>query len=110
ANLGAEDTTTPYGIVWNSTTTNDGSHVLGAVARDAAGNTTQATTITIRVDNLAPPAPANVRDGSAADLQYTNVKTQLTANWDAVVDPGSGVNHYELAIGSTAGGTQVRAY
>ena len=38
-NVGAEDTTSPYSIVWNTTTVSNGSHTLSAVARDAAGNT-----------------------------------------------------------------------
>ena len=40
ANLGAEDTTAPYSISWDTTTAANGSHTLTAVARDAAGNTT----------------------------------------------------------------------
>src|SRR5438132_2849785 len=38
ANLGAEDTATPYSMSWNTTTASNGSHTLSAVARDAAGN------------------------------------------------------------------------
>src|SRR5205085_816534 len=40
AALGAEDTTAPYSIAWDTTTVANGSHTLSAVARDAAGNTT----------------------------------------------------------------------
>ena len=39
-NLGAEDTSAPFGVVWNTRRTPNGSHTLTAVARDAAGNTT----------------------------------------------------------------------
>jgi hypothetical protein len=44
--LGAEDTSAPYAISWNPTT---GRHVLGAVARDAAGNSTRAAELTVLV-------------------------------------------------------------
>src|SRR5581483_11727248 len=54
ANLGTEDTTSPYSITWNSTTATDGSHTLTAVARDAAGNTTTSAGVTVTVDNTAP--------------------------------------------------------
>jgi hypothetical protein len=37
-NIGSEDTTSPYSAVWNSTTAPNGSHVVFALARDAAGN------------------------------------------------------------------------
>ena len=48
ANLGAEDTTAPYSVTWNTTTATNGSHTLTAVARDAAGNaTTSAAFVTV---------------------------------------------------------------
>ena len=37
--LGAEDTTSPYSVSWNTTTVANGAHTLTALARDAAGNT-----------------------------------------------------------------------
>ncbi len=40
APFGAEDTTDPYAVAWNTTSAANGSHTLTAVARDAAGNTT----------------------------------------------------------------------
>ena len=50
-NLGAEDTTSPYSVTWNTTTATNGSHTLTARARDAAGNTTTSSSVTITVDN-----------------------------------------------------------
>jgi hypothetical protein len=41
--LGSERTTAPYSVTWNTATTSNTSHVLTAVARDAAGNRSQAT-------------------------------------------------------------------
>ena len=65
-NLGAEDITSPYSISWNTTTATNGSHTLSARARDAAGNTTTSSNVTVIVDNSAPtititaPAAGNV--------------------------------------------------
>src|SRR5262249_5148051 len=39
-NLGAEKTTAPYSITWDTTQVSNGSHTLLAIARDAAGNQT----------------------------------------------------------------------
>ena len=39
-NIGAEDTSAPYAVSWNTTTVANGSYSLTAVARDAGGNTT----------------------------------------------------------------------
>ena len=49
-NLGAEDTTSPYGVSWDTTTVADGSHTVASVVRDAAGNTA-ATSSTVEVVN-----------------------------------------------------------
>ena len=49
AALGAEDTTSPYSISWNSATATNGSHTLSARARDAAGNQTTSTAVTVTV-------------------------------------------------------------
>jgi hypothetical protein len=51
ANLGAEDTTAPYSVSWNTTTASNSSHTLTAVARDAAGNTATSSGVTVTVAN-----------------------------------------------------------
>jgi len=53
ANLGAEDTTSPYSVAWNSTSTTNGPHTLTAVARDAA-NTTTSAGVSVTVNNAGP--------------------------------------------------------
>jgi hypothetical protein len=50
-NLQAEDTTSPYSISWDTTSASNGSHTLTATARDAAGNTTTSSSITVTVSN-----------------------------------------------------------
>ena len=51
--LGAEDTASPYGVSWNTTTATNGTHTLTAVARDAAGNTTTSAAVSVTVNNAA---------------------------------------------------------
>ena len=51
APLDAADTTSPYGIAWDTTGVVNGPHTLKAVATDAAGNQTTAQTITVDVQN-----------------------------------------------------------
>ena len=43
APLGAERTASPYAMTWNTATASNGGHIVGAVARDAAGNGATAT-------------------------------------------------------------------
>jgi hypothetical protein len=57
-NLGAEDTAGPYSTVWDTTKTTNGTHTLGAIARDAAGNKTTATLSVTVANSLTPPGTA----------------------------------------------------
>jgi YVTN family beta-propeller protein/VCBS repeat-containing protein len=52
--VGAEDTTDPYGVSVLSTVTYDGTYMVTAVARDAAGGTTISAPVAFVVDNTAP--------------------------------------------------------
>jgi hypothetical protein len=80
ANLGAEDTISPYANVWNTTTVADGPHTVTAVARDAAGNTTTSATVTVTVSNsdttaptvsITAPATGATVSGSAVTISAT---------------------------------------
>ena len=64
ANIGAEDLTAPYSVSWNTTTVSNGNHVLTAVARDAAGNSTTSNGRTMRVSNAAPPPEPDLEEFS----------------------------------------------
>ena len=82
SNLGAEDTSSPYGITWNTTTATDGGHTLTAVARDAAGNTTTSSGVVVTVDNVAGdaevPTVAITAPSNGATVSGTTVA--VTAN------------------------------
>jgi hypothetical protein len=77
ANVGAEDTTAPYAITWNSIASTNGSHALTAIARDAAGNTATAAAVTVTVDNSAPVVAITSPTGGAL------VAGAITINADA---------------------------
>ena len=84
-NIGSEDTTAPYGINWNSTTSANGNHTLSAVARDAAGLSATAT-ITINVQNLILPPPsqtANLVPNPSLETSTngTSPDAWLAGNW-----------------------------
>lgn len=51
--LGNPQTTAPFTLTWNTTTTSNGSHTLSVVARDAAGNFSESS-VTVTVSNAAP--------------------------------------------------------
>ncbi len=51
ATTGAETTVTPYQVSWNSAGASNGTHVIRALARDAAGNTTTSAPVTVTTSN-----------------------------------------------------------
>jgi hypothetical protein len=55
--VGAERTTPPYSVAWDTTTVPNGSHVITASARDAAGNSATSATVSVTVSN-GGPAPS----------------------------------------------------
>ena len=55
--IGPEDTTSPWSISWNAPAAGPGTHVLTAIARDAAGNTTTSATVSVTVST--PNTPPN---------------------------------------------------
>jgi chitodextrinase len=83
-NLGAEDTAAPYSFSWDTTTVNNGSHTMTAVARDAAGNVQTATTITVTVSNVTVTYRAEDinQDGSVnlLDFSLLSAKFGLTGS------------------------------
>jgi hypothetical protein len=49
--IGAEDLSAPYQVSWNTAGVANGSHVLRAMARDAAGNVTTSDPVAVEVKN-----------------------------------------------------------
>ncbi|HVZ59748.1 MAG TPA: LamG-like jellyroll fold domain-containing protein, partial [Terriglobales bacterium] len=121
--LGTEDTTAPYSISWDTTTTSNGSHNLSARARDAAGNLGTSTSISVSVSNAAPPPPGGLvaayalNEGSgtaASDLSGNSNNGTLTngptwaagkyglgVNFDGVNDYVQVNNSSTLGLGGT---------
>src|SRR5260221_8025549 len=66
ANLGAEDSSSPYSVSWNTTTTGNGSHTLRAVARDLLGVQYTSNAVTVTVSNAPPPPPQDTTPPSVS--------------------------------------------
>jgi chitodextrinase len=92
ADFGAEDTSSPYSIAWDTTTTANGSHTITAVARDAAGNTKTATNVTITVNNVVtppPPPPTPTQKGDCNGDGHVNLidLSILLSHYNSVYSP-----------------------
>ncbi len=87
-NFRAEDTLSPYSIQWDTTTVALGNHILTAVARDAAGNTANASPVTVTVPQNYTLCNDADRDGLPDyDVNTCSLGTdkciQSVSNWNA---------------------------
>src|SRR5205809_412336 len=103
-NLGAEDTSAPYSVSWNTTTASNGSHTLTAVARDGLLGTlwtSDPVTVTVSNDITRPTVTINQAAGQADPTSASPI------NFTAVFsEPVSGFTGAGVTIGGTAGGTK----
>ena len=67
-NLGSEDTSSPYSVSWNTATVSNGSHTLTARARDAAGNQTTSSSVTVNVSNTPTTTPSSITSGMISSV------------------------------------------
>lgn len=79
--VGSEDTAAPYQVSLDTKTLTNGTHLVTAVARDAAGNSATSTAVSITVNNLAPDttAPTVSLTAPAADANLVGT-VSLTAD------------------------------
>ena len=84
AALGAEDTSAPYQVAWNTTAVGNGTHLLTAVARDAAGHQTTSDPVTVTVAN-ADPGTRRIQSKSGSGAPAAAV----TLSFDAATTTGN---------------------
>ena len=87
---------------WVLEQTNGTSNVY-AKFKDDADNESHCIGDSIVHDDTAPSAPATINDGE----RMTVAKTSPSITWDASVDKGSGISHYEIAIRNAADDSEV---
>src|SRR5207248_1768641 len=84
--LGAEDTGGPYSVSWNTTTASNGAHTLTAIARDAAGNRTTCSAVSVTVNNdKTPPTVSITSPAGGATVSATISVTASASDNVAVV-------------------------
>lgn len=124
-NLGSEDTSSPYSVVWSTNGATNGSHNLTAVARDNSGHLTTSTAVSVTVSNTTPvtpiPIPAanvngiNVGEGYVDHDQRQIVRTANNVVYMAAADDnpcqvsggGKGLLHMWKGVGSQPGNASV---
>jgi len=102
-NLGAPDTTAPYTISWNTTGAANGVHVLGAVARDAAGNQAS-TSRSVTVNNQSTSG-----DTTLPSVGLVTPTTGTTTSGDVVIEASASDNVGIAGVRFTVNGVTVGA-
>jgi len=95
-NNGPEATQAPYSSQWNTLNATNDSHIITAIARDAAGNMTTSAAVTVSVSNVATenqqPGSANwAINGPAADDVGKQIKGYASAT---SVNKGDSITFY----------------
>ena len=90
ADLGAEDTSAPYSISWNTTLVPSGAHRLEAVARDLSQNTRTSAEVVVVVRN-STGAFAQSSDGlvSIEAEHYASKISRASKNWTFASELGA---------------------
>jgi hypothetical protein len=99
-NLGAEDTTAPYSISWNTATASVGTHTLTATARDAAANTTTSAGVSVTIPAAFDFALSN--GGAKTVTQGSNVTNTITATLSSGTTTAATFSASGLPTGVTA--------
>jgi alpha-mannosidase len=106
ANLGSEDTSSPYSVSWSTALSQNGTHVLSARVRDIAGNLGTAPNVSVTVNNSDVTAPSVPTGVAAAAVSSTQINLSWNASSDAV-----GVTGYRLTRnGSVLASTTATSY
>ncbi len=82
ANLGAEKTSPPFSISWDTTAAANGQHTLTAVARNAAGQTGNSAPVSVTVQNSSGGGPtiSITSPTSGATLSGTSTVTAVASS------------------------------
>src|SRR5204862_126789 len=93
-NFIGSDSSAPYSVSWNTTSTNNGSHTLTAVATDILGVRWNSDPVTVTVSNGPPPdtTPPSVPTGLTASAVSSS---QINLSWAASSD-NVGVSGYRV--------------
>src|SRR5437762_10802917 len=80
SNLGAEDTTAPYSVSWNTTTASNASHTLTAVARDSLGMLWTSDPVTVTVFNDTTPPSVSITSPASGTIVGGTISVTASAS------------------------------
>src|SRR6185437_14678750 len=76
----ASDTSSPFGVTWNSNTVANGAHSVSVRATDDAGNVTTSSAASVTVENSAPPTTGITSPAPPAGSGVTGYHDEVAAD------------------------------
>jgi hypothetical protein len=83
---------------------------IRSIVKDSAHLLSQIQDEYLKIDWSAPLHSGTFNDGALQDIDTTYTSNQLEANWIAANDAHSGINYYEISIGTTAGAQDILSW
>ncbi|RLD46818.1 MAG: hypothetical protein DRI94_14450, partial [Bacteroidetes bacterium] len=83
---------------------------IKSIITDQANNFSTLEGTNVNIDWTNPSNVSLINDGISSDIDTATTNTQLTANWQAAIDTNSGISTYLLALGSTAGDSDIVSF
>jgi Bacterial Ig domain len=115
-NMGTEDLSAPFELIWDTASAVNGAHQVTAVARDAVGNVATSSPVNVTVSNPASGTTIAAATCSAADVQsainlaqdgYTVTVPAGTCAWASGVSiAGKGIHLRGAGAGRVIGRSQ----
>jgi hypothetical protein len=100
SNLGSADTSSPYGVTWNTTSGfPNGDYDLRVITTDNAGNTFTSPTITVTVSNSVLTMTGGTKQGGSGNATFKGTGASGSAVVTVVVCK---VNSFPCSAGNTA--------
>lgn len=107
AGIPPEDTTSPYSVLWDSSTVANGSHTLTAVARDAAGNTTTSAGVPVTVANTAPPVLTPLLGDQATEPKVDGNNAGAAEAFATTASTSGSVRQLSLYVDTSSAATKI---
>jgi hypothetical protein len=86
-NIGSEDVTAPFTATWDTSTVSNATHTITAIARDAAGNQTTSSPVSVTVNNVVvnPPPPPPPLPTATISLSTSSITSgqSTTLTWSS---------------------------
>jgi hypothetical protein len=79
---------------------------IKSIVVDANNNLSSIAYHDLNVD-WTPPQVFTINDGVSTDVDTVYSNSTVFANWQAAIDPNSGIQEYFYALGTTQGGTDI---